>query len=133
MLGLLLSFAFAQDRGIPVTVVVQDVEGAPIPSAQIRHLEEDQKHRVNTEDASWTADVIYLAGGEPLVFRKKMRLPLEVTAPGFRSRTVELLVRKKPSKNRLVVRLERLDLQVDQTLQESGPSIGFRRDKPLDR
>lgn len=119
-------------QGIPVTVVVQDSEGAPVVSAQIRHPDETTKHRVNTEDGSWTAEAVYLQGGVELVFQKKMEVPLEISAPGFINQAISVVVSKKAKKNRFVVQLERLDIDMEHAGSDGGPSIGFKHDKPRD-
>jgi hypothetical protein len=118
--------------GIPVTVTVVDPEGAPIPSAQIRHPEEAIKHRVNVETGSWTSEAVYLESGEEMLFTKKLELPLEVSAPGFETQDLSVVVNKKAAKNRFTVTLTRLDLSVDTDAADGGPSIGFKRDVPRD-
>lgn len=118
--------------GIPITVVVVDPSGEPIPSAQIRHPDEKAKHRVNVDDGSWTSDAVYLASGEELVFTKKLALPLEVSAPGYVSQSTEVVVNKKAKKNTFVVELRKLEIGVDTSASDGGPSIGFKHDKPRD-
>lgn len=124
--------ASAVEPGIPLTIQVVDEGGQPVVSAQVRHPDEVEKHRVNTEDASWTGDVVYLPDGE-LVFAKKLEVPFEVSAPGYALQTVSFVVSKKAKKNVHTVVLERLqiDLEADRG-EDGGPSIGFKRDQPRD-
>lgn len=118
-------------EGVPVTLVIQDTAGTPITTAKVRHPEEKAPHRVNSADGSWTSDAVYLEDGTELVFEKKMNVPFEVRAPGYENRQVEILVQKKAKKNRFVVVLT--PLEIDVGLQDDGgPSIGFKHDKPRD-
>ncbi|MCB9669080.1 MAG: hypothetical protein H6736_21070 [Alphaproteobacteria bacterium] len=133
-LALALTASAQVTDGVAVTVVVQDKDGNPIPSAQVRHPDEPQKHRVNVEDGSWTGDAVYLSSGEELVFQKSMSVPLEISAPGFENKTITLVVNKKPKKNRIEVVLDALAIDLDekQPGDDGGPSIGFKHDNPRD-
>lgn len=117
------------DDGIPVTVEVLDTEGKPISTAVVRHPDEADRHRVNTETGRWSAAVLYLPNGDEIIFKKGMELEFEVSAPGYKNARVKYFVRKR--KNLVPVVLEKMDfkLEVD---DEDDPVIQFGRDKPID-
>ncbi|MCB9679525.1 MAG: hypothetical protein H6737_30750 [Alphaproteobacteria bacterium] len=133
-LALLLAFvpttAFAQDEGIPVTVEVRDEVGEIISTAVVRHPNEKEQHKVNTETGRWTEKVLYMMDGSEYIFAKGEILTFEVSAPGFKNATVTYVVRKR--KNLIPVQLEKLDLDLTED-QDMSPNINFGRDKPLDK
>ncbi|MEC8424441.1 MAG: hypothetical protein VX000_11740, partial [Myxococcota bacterium] len=50
-------------EGVPVTVVVLDEAGEPVPTAVIRHPDEADRRRVNAVTGEWTGSVLYLPDG----------------------------------------------------------------------
>jgi hypothetical protein len=118
-----------EDEGVPVTVQVLDEEGAPVATAVVRHPQEADRHRVNTFDGKWTADVLYLPDGSELVFLKGLELELEVSAPGYINERVKYVIRKR--KNLVSVVLRKMDFSLD-VEEEEDPVIQFGRDKPID-
>lgn len=127
----LVNVAIASDEGIPVTVVVLDEAGLPVPTAVVRHPMEADRHRVNTETGGWTGDVLYLPNGDELVFLKNMELDFEVSAPGYQNQVVKCIVRKR--KNIITVTLIKMIFEDDEEEGEEEIIIQFGRDKPLDR
>ena len=127
---MLASAALAQDDGIPVTVEVLGVEGEVIPTAVVRHPDEKEQHKVNTETGRWTERVLYMTDGSEFIFTKGEILAFEVSAPGYKNETVTYVVRKR--KNLISVRLDKLNLDLSED-QEQSPNINFGRDKPLDK
>lgn len=123
------SVAFAQEEGIPVTVEVRDGEGAVVPTAVIRHPQEAEKHKVNTETGRWTEKVLYMSDGSEFIFRKGEILTFEVSAPGFKNASVTYVVRKR--KNVISVVLEKMEFDLDEDYDQE-PNINFGRDKPID-
>lgn len=122
--------AWAVDpEGVPVTIIVLDEAEAPVPTAVIRHPDEADRHRVNTETGAWTGSVLYLPDGTEIVFAKGMELTFEVSAPGFVTQRIVYTVRKR--KNKATIQLSRMDFGLD---DEEGvdPVIEFGRDKPID-
>jgi hypothetical protein len=130
--GLLLAAtpALAEDPGIPVTVQVVDAETEePVRTAVVRHPDEQDRHRVNTETGAWSGSVLYLPNGDELVFAKGMELKFEVSAPGYQNTAVTYTVRKR--KNVFTVPLQKMEVD----LSEEDPEdivIQFGRDKPID-
>ncbi len=110
-------------------MTVLDEEGKVIPTAVIRHPEEQFRHPVNTFDGSWADRVLYLPDGRELVFEKGLELELEISAPGYVNQHVIYVVKKK--KNSLAVTLQKMEFSFDQDLIDE-PVIQFGRDKPLD-
>ena len=118
------------DEGIPVTVRVIDAEtSAPIATAVVRHPQEEDRHRVNTETGTWTGSVLYMPDGSEMFFTKGLQLEFEVSAPGYANQKVAYIVRKR--KNVFDVPLTKM--QID--MSEEDPEdimIQFGRDKPID-
>ncbi len=134
LLGFALSWggvARAEDPvGIPVTVIVTDVAGAPISTAVVRHPDEQDRHRVNVTDGHTDISVLYLPDGSELVFTKGMEVEFEVSAPGYQNAHVKYLVRKR--RNVVPVTLEKMDLSEQVGEGDEDPAIQFGRDKPID-
>jgi hypothetical protein len=123
--------AFASDEeGIPVTVRVIDAETAtPIATAVVRHPQEEDRHRVNTETGTWTGSVLYMPDGSEMFFTKGLQLEFEVSAPGYANQKVAYIVRKR--KNVFDVPLTKMAID----MSEEDPEdimIQFGRDKPID-
>ena len=117
----------AGDDGVPVTVVVKDADGKPIPTAVIRHPDEADRHRVNVMNGEWEGSILYLPDGTELVFTPGMAITLEVSAPGYMTQIVQYDIRKR--KNRIEISLPTLQMD-DSEIEE--PVITFGRDKPRD-
>lgn len=115
--------------GTPVTVQVLDESGDPVSTAVVRHPQEEERHHVNAITGSWTANTLYLPGGEPLEFEDGMELTFEVSAPGYLTETIRYIVRKR--KNVIVVELSEMDIKEDLD-QAEDPMIQFGRDRPID-
>ena len=124
-----IAYADDAEEGVPVKVIVLDVEGKPIPTAVVRHPQEADRHRVNTFDGSWEASVLYLPDGSELKFLKGMELELEISAPGYVNQRIKYLVRKR--KNVVQVQLAKMEFDMGQE-DEDDPVIQFGRDKPID-
>ncbi len=116
-----------EPTGVPVRVVVTDLQDAPVPTAVIRHPDESDRHRVNAVDGSWEASILYMPDGTEMLFTPGMDLRLEVSAPGYVTQVVQYSVRKR--KNTIAVQLAPLELQTEE-IEE--PVIQFGRDKPRD-
>ncbi len=123
------SDALAKDKkeetGVPVRVVVKDPEGAPIPTAVVRHPQEQDRHRVNAVDGSWEASALYMPDGSELRFTKGMMLELEISAPGFMTQVFQYQVLKR--KNVVEVTLPKIEAEVAPVEE---PVISFGRDEP---
>lgn len=127
--GLVLpSVAAAQEAGIPVEIRVLDPDGQAIPTAVVRHPEEQERHPVNTITGAYTTDVLFLPDGSEILFTKGLDLEFEVSAPGFVTATVHHVVRKR--RNVIAVTLEKMELNLLDDLEE--PVIQFGRDRPID-
>jgi len=98
--------AFADDLGIPLTVRVVDELGEPVSTAVVRHPDEQDRHRVNTELGTWTGSILYMPDGSELVFDKGMTLPFEVSAPGYLNNAFTYTMRKR--KNTVDVVLQKM-------------------------
>ncbi len=122
--------ALADDIGVPVTVRVVDAETAvPVATAVVRHPNEQDRHRVNTETGAWVGSVLYMPNGDELVFEKGLFLEFEVSAPGYENTRVEYTVRKRKN----VIEVPLAKMQID--MAEEDPEdivIQFGRDKPID-
>ncbi len=125
-----VAHAADEAEGIPVKVIVTDVDGKPIPTAVVRHPQEADRHRVNTFDGSWEAAVLYLPDGTELRFLKGMTLELEISAPGYVNQRIQYLVRSR--KNVLPITLEKMAFDLGTDPDEEDPVIQFGRDKPID-
>lgn len=121
--------ALADDPGIPLTVRVIDSTGNPIKTAVVRHPDEQDRHRVNTETGTWSGSVLYMPDGSELIFDKGMTIPFEVSAPGYMNYSFTYTMRKR--KNEVDVMLEKME--VDMTDEDPEDIvIQFGRDKPID-
>ena len=132
--GLGLSVASApalanEDPGIPLTVRVIDLTGNPIKTAVVRHPDEQDRHRVNTETGTWEGSVLYMPDGSELIFEKGMTIPFEVSAPGYVNRDFTYTMRKR--KNEVDVVLEKMEIDMTDEDPEDIV-IQFGRDKPID-
>ena len=117
----------ADGEGVPVTVVVLDVEGNPVPTAVIRHPDEADRRRVNAVTGEWTGQVLYLPDGSEMIFTPGMSLTLEISAPGFMTQIIQYDIRKRGNKVEII--LPQIDLDEDDVEE---PLIQFGRDKPRD-
>ncbi len=127
-LGLLSGTAEAKKDngdGVEVRIKVMDLEGAPIPTAVVRHPEEADRRRVNSVTGEWKASTLYLPDGSELVFVPGMSIQLEVSAPGYMTKIIKYDIRKR--KNLAEVQLEQLAMETDD-IEE--PLIQFGRDRP---
>lgn len=137
VLGVLVSLGSAEalakkkDRspgeGVPVTVVVLDEAGEPVPTAVIRHPDEADRRRVNAVTGEWTGSVLYLPDGSEMIFTPGMSLTLEISAPGFMTQVIQYDIRKRG--NKVEITLPEISLD-DDDVEE--PLIQFGRDKPRD-
>lgn len=118
------------EEGIFVTIRVLDPQGAPIPTAVIRHTEEQERHRVNAETGEWPANVFYLPDGTEILILKGMQLTFEVSAPGYQNLKVQYLVRKR--KNLVPVTLQPMLLEMDTEENTDDVPIQFGRDRPIE-
>ncbi len=112
------------DDGIPITVLVLNEAGEPVPTAVIRHPDEADRHRVNSVDGTWTESVLYMPDGTELKFEKGLLLRLEVSAPGYAIQTVEYQVKKRKNKVEVVLLPVPED---DEPIEE--PMMSFGRDE----
>ncbi len=115
------------DEGIPVEVRVLDAAGKALPTAVVRHPDEQERHHVNTVTGSWVGSVLYMPDGSMVPFEKGAELTFEVSAPGHITQTVRYVVRKR--KNVIEVVMQEMP-QVEEE-EEDMPIIGFGRDKPI--
>ncbi len=120
--------AYAKDKvapGVPVRVIVNDPEGKPIPTAVIRHPQEQDRHRVNAVDGSWEGNALYMPDGTELRFTSGMTLELEISAPGYTTQVFQYQVRKR--KNTVQVSLPKIESEATPVEE---PVISFGRDEP---
>ena len=117
------------DVGVPVKIVVLDIESNPISTAVIRHPKEEDRRRVNTFDGSWQGSVLYLPDGSELIFEKGMELTFEISAPGYMNEKATFLVRSR--KNVFKIVLQKMDFG-EESDEFDEPVIQFGRDKPID-
>lgn len=88
--------AIAQEaEGLPVTVVVVDPVGEPIPNAWVRIPDTEGRRRVDPSNGRWTASSVYGFDGSEIIFKKSMILDLTISAPGYQARTVQYRVAKR--------------------------------------
>lgn len=113
--------------GTRIQVRVVDDDGKPIPTAVIRHPEEEERHRVNAVTGAWEEEVLYMPDGSELIFTPGLLLYLEVSAPNYESQVVQYQVRRR--RNALSVSLKKLEMQ-EVTIDE--PMMSFGRDAPID-
>jgi hypothetical protein len=114
-----------EDSGLPVRVIVKDAAGAAIPTAVVRHPQEQDRHRVNAVDGSWEASALYMPDGSELRFTKGMMLELEISAPGYMTQVFQYQVVKR--KNVVEVTLPKIEAEVAPVEE---PVISFGRDEP---
>lgn len=114
-------------EGVPVTVMVLDVEGSPVSTAVIRHPDEADRRRVNAVTGEWTGSVLYLPDGSEMIFTPGMSLTLEISAPGYMTQIIQYDIRKRGNKVEII--LPSIDLEEDDVEE---PLIQFGRDKPRD-
>jgi hypothetical protein len=129
LLGSPLARAGNEDDGIPVTVRVIDPNGEPIPTAVVRHPQEQDRHRVNTETGMLTLSVLYLPDGSEILFEKGMSVDFEVSAPGYVNKKVTYVVRKR--RNTFDVTLDKMTIDMSDD-DPDDITIQFGRDKPID-
>lgn len=111
--------------GVPVRVVVSDQQGRPIPTAVVRHPQEQDRHRVNSVDGAWEATVLYLPDGTELPFVPRSSIELEISAPGYVTQVLTYQVRRRHN----VVEVALPPLVMDDAAVEE-PTISFGRDEP---
>lgn len=129
MVGCLKSGGVASDEpGIPLTLKVVDEQGKVIPSAVIRHPEEQERHRVNSYDGTWTASWLIMPDGRELVFERDLLLEFEISAPGYLNKPVVYVMKRR--KNSVEIVLEPMDFSFEED-ELDEPEIGFGVDKPL--
>lgn len=115
--------------GIPLEVQVLDAAtGEPVKTAKIRNPQEKEPHPVNADNGIWKGDVLYLPDGTEVFFDKGMVLTFEISAPSYRNQKITYEMRKR--KNRVVIPLEKMELDMDD-IEEEDPVIQFGRDKPI--
>ena len=119
----------SDSKDVTVKVTVLDEAGHAVPTAVIRHPDEEVRHPVNIADGSWSESVLYLPDGQNLIFEQGMELEFEVSAPNHVTRHIIYVIEKK--KNHLEVTLEKMDYSFDWELEDE-PVIQFGRDRPLD-
>ena len=122
------SVAMAQEAGIPVEIRVLNPDGEPIPTAVVRHPQEQERHPVNTITGAYTTDVLFLPDGTETLFTKGTELEFEISAPGYITANVVHVVRKR--RNVIAVTLQKMELDLLDDLEE--PVIQFGRDRPID-
>ena len=118
----------SDEPGIPLTLKVVDAQGQVIPSAVIRHPEEQERHRVNSYDGTWTASWLIMPDGRELVFERDVMLEFEISAPGYLNKPVVYVMKQR--KNRVEIMLEAMDFSFEED-ELDEPEIGFGTDKPL--
>lgn len=118
----------SDEPGIPLTLKVVDVEGKVIPSAVIRHPQEQERHRVNSYDGTWTASWLIMPDGRELVFERDLLLEFEISAPGYLNKPVVYVMKRR--KNSVEIALEKMDFSFEED-ELDEPEIGFGVDKPL--
>lgn len=125
----LLAVALAREpgEGVPLRVVVQGPDGRPVRTAVVRHPLEGERHRVNSVDGSWVAEVLYLPDGRELRFQPGTTVEFDVSAPGYEAERVSWKVRRKQNEIAVVL----APLPVDEAPAEE-PSVEFGRDVPLE-
>ena len=116
--------------GIPVKVTVTDTDGKVVTTAVVRHPQEADRHKVNTFDGSWQADILYLPDGGELVFTKGSVLHLEISAPGYLNANIEYLIRAR--KNVIPIMLEAMPPPTFDD-DDQDVIVPFGRDVPLDK
>ena len=122
--------SFAEDVGIPVTIRVLDIEGSPVTTAVVRHPDEKDPHRVNSENGEWTNSVLYMPNGDEFIFEKGTQLEFEVSAPGYQTSRINYEVRKR--RNTATVVLQKMELSLEDEGDDEDIVIQFGRDKPRD-
>ena len=132
IIGLALTggIALAKDKaveGVPIEITVEDAEGAPIPTAVIRHPDEADRHRVNAMTGAWEDTKLYMPDGSEMIFAPGTTIRFEISAPGYLTKIIQYDIRKR--KNNIEIALEALQ-DDDQQIEE--PLIQFGRDKPRD-
>jgi hypothetical protein len=118
----------AEEDGVPIKIIVVDVEGAPISTAVVRHPKEAERHRVNILDGSYETAILYMPDGSELKFAKGMTVEFEVSAPGYVNQKVAYAIKKK----RNVIRVSLAKMEIAPDDEEDDPVIQFGRDKPID-
>jgi hypothetical protein len=118
----------ADEPGIPLTLKVVGVDGKVIPSAVIRHPEEQERHRVNSYDGTWTASWLIMPDGRELVFERDLLLEFEISAPGYLNKPVVYVMKRR--KNSVEIALEKMEFSFEED-ELDEPEIGFGVDKPL--
>jgi hypothetical protein len=101
-----------------LTVVAVDPSGRPVPSASVRFLDEQDRHRVNAETGSWTGSVRYLPDGSERAFQRGDTLQVEVFAPGY-GYTRDAYTLERRRRHQLEVVLRPLELEAP-----AVPSVG---------
>jgi len=123
------ALALTKTRDLPVTISVEDRDGAPIATAHIRNPEEALLHNVNHETGRWTASAIYQKDGTRVPFEKKQDLTFEVSAAGYQTSLVQFRLRKRLNLVRVI--LVPIDFTNDPE-PDDEPFVTFHRPKPID-
>ena len=123
------ALAAGPDEGLQLAVTVLNSDGEPIPTATIRHPEEQDRHRVNAVTGTWEESELYMLDGSEFPFARGTLINLEISAPGYVNQPVSYKMRRW--RNKLVVQLDELVVADDDILEDS-PMIQFARDRPID-
>ena len=130
MLLAMIQASAAGPDGTLITVRVLDQQGEPVSTAVVRHREEKVLHRVNTDTGEFSERVLYLEDGEELFIKKGMQLDFEVSAPGYRTKSIQCNVRRR--KNVFEVPLQPLYLDPNEEKAEQI-EIPMPRPRLLDK
>lgn len=122
------TLALAKPDSLRLAIYVLDAAGNPIPTAVVRHVQEGDRHAVNRQTGGWSADRLYLEGGQELVFERGTRLQFEISAPNYITSQVVYSMRAR--KNRLKVTLEPMGELIEE--EEEDLVIQFFRDRPIE-
>jgi len=76
-------------------ISITDREGAVVPSAAVRFLDEHLRHRVHTQHGTWSGTVRFLRDGSERFFQQGDELQLEVLAPGYRYHRATVVLAKR--------------------------------------
>lgn len=113
-------------RAAELEVHVEDARGNPVPSAVVRvPAVSEGRVRVVPETGTWRGDAV--PGAEADVALPEGPVRIEVAAPGFTSRSLDVTLKRKRVR-RVTVVLE----EPGHVCPEDEVEIVFGRDKPLD-
>jgi hypothetical protein len=128
--ALLFAAACGAKKPMAVTLIVTSTDGKPVATAYIQHPEAVERFHANPEDGRWSGTQVILTNGTVVPFVTNSEIPLQVSAPGYKTSMIKVVPNPRGTNEFPVVLEPDPQTPVD---PEVLPGIEFRKDVPLDK